>query len=77
MPPSEKELREACDLMQALLTRPLPAPKRRAEMFQQIYRVLRRLLPEQAAGELQGRPTADGDSDLLDDPLLKFIQEVE
>jgi hypothetical protein len=77
MAASTDEIREACDLMQQLLQRPLPGPRKRQEMFRQVYKTLRKMLPAQC-GEAQEPPTEEGDaSDLLDDPLLKFIQEVK
>ena len=74
MPPSEKELREACDTMQALIISPLPPPRQRAEMFRRVYQVLRQLLPDQVAGEVR-EPSDDPEIDLADDPVLGFILE--
>ena len=68
--PTQTEIRAACDTMQALLTGPLPNPRQRAEMFQQVYRTLRKLLPEQAAGTVD-ELSADPEPDLSADPVLK------
>ena len=73
MMPTQTEIREACDTMQALLTGPLPNPRQRAEMFQSVYRTLRKLLPEQAAGTVD--ELVSSEQDLSADPVLKFMLE--
>jgi SpoVK/Ycf46/Vps4 family AAA+-type ATPase len=69
------EIREALDNVQRLMMAPLPGPRARQEMLQQIYRILRKMLPEDQQLEhesVEVRPEVD----LADDPVLGGILDL-
>lgn len=72
--PTQTEIREACDIMQGLIVSPLPGPRQRAEMFQSVYRTLRKMLPKQAAGTVD-ELSADPEQELSADPILRHMLE--
>lgn len=70
--PSDKELKAALDIIQALLTAPLPGAARRKEMLTQVYRTLMQMIPEQdGEGILESSPEPLGDGNDLDLPFLE------